>query len=507
MGSPLHSVDQRVAKLPADLRRRLLARAGIELDADGAVTLQAGQGEPAQQSHWGFPTNLPPRQQLVDLLERQQAAAEEAAATAARQDGQQPQQQQSQSGGQAWRTAGSARAPLGNPPEPAPQRPLLLELLQQSRTFRSPDCADAMAEALGVADLHRGLRGSLLGDTPPEATVLRTRGLLRAALRTAWSQEALRRGVALAKAGDLAGALPCYDQALQLDPGNADALVARGAALANRREWQRASDDLEAALQLQPQHSNAQLYLDAVQSKAAGAGVQLEPFGAGQRRNSDSAHANGAQEQEQQQRKQQTLSERHGRQPTAADAGGGEEQRQHGTRPGAPDSAGRRPPADSQRLGRGVGSVDPADGRSGRKRRRGSASASSSRSRSRGRGRRSRESTRSPGRRRGGSPASSSGGGSSGGSSSDSDAEAMAARLAEAQQRLQQPGGGEAAAGPEGLLGAGMDVATALQIVASHYKSRHGKEGKEDKRRRHKREGSKRHKHRHKKKHKKKRRH
>ncbi len=54
--------------------------------------------------------------------------------------------------------------------------------------------ADAMAEALGVADLHRGLRGSLLGDTPPEASVQRTRGLLRAALRTAWSQEALRWG-------------------------------------------------------------------------------------------------------------------------------------------------------------------------------------------------------------------------------------------------------------------------------------------------------------------------
>jgi len=47
--------------------------------------------------------------------------------------------------------------------------------------------------------------------------------------------------VALAKVGDLAGALPCYDQALQLDASNADALVARGAALANQRQWQRAS--------------------------------------------------------------------------------------------------------------------------------------------------------------------------------------------------------------------------------------------------------------------------
>lgn len=47
--------------------------------------------------------------------------------------------------------------------------------------------------------------------------------------------------MALAKAGDLEAALPYYDQALQLDPSNADALVARGAALANRQHWQRAS--------------------------------------------------------------------------------------------------------------------------------------------------------------------------------------------------------------------------------------------------------------------------
>lgn len=64
--------------------------------------------------------------------------------------------------------------------------------------------------------------------TPPPATVPAP-------------QPSCRRGVMHAKAGDLAGAVPCYDQALQLDASNADALVARGAALANRRDWQRAS--------------------------------------------------------------------------------------------------------------------------------------------------------------------------------------------------------------------------------------------------------------------------
>lgn len=52
--------------------------------------------------------------------------------------------------------------------------------------------------------------------------------------------------MALAKAGDLAAALPYYNQALKLDPSNADALVARGAALANHQQWQRASGALRA---------------------------------------------------------------------------------------------------------------------------------------------------------------------------------------------------------------------------------------------------------------------
>ena len=49
-----------------------------------------------------------------------------------------------------------------------------------------------MAEALGVADLHKGLRGSLLYDAPPEQTVQAARTALKGALKAAWSQEALR---------------------------------------------------------------------------------------------------------------------------------------------------------------------------------------------------------------------------------------------------------------------------------------------------------------------------
>lgn len=172
MAGSMDAVDSRVARMPTELRQRLLARAvsllppplpagslrgpsvnaplhlttpvativqGIELDAKGASVPAEGQGEQMQQCRWGFPTNLPPRQRLVDLLQQQQAAAEEVAAAGAQQAG----LQQRQGGGQGRGAASPARAPPGGPTERAQPRPVLLELLQQSRTFQSPDCAGA----------------------------------------------------------------------------------------------------------------------------------------------------------------------------------------------------------------------------------------------------------------------------------------------------------------------------------------------------------------------------
>lgn len=64
----------------------------------------------------------------------------------------------------------------------------------------------------------------------------------------AWSTEALERGVQHARNGDLDAAMSLYQQALQLDPSNADALVGQGAALANLRRYQDAVDMLLRAL-------------------------------------------------------------------------------------------------------------------------------------------------------------------------------------------------------------------------------------------------------------------
>eukprot|EP00887_Chlorella_sp_A99_P007028 scaffold2.g7028.t1 len=149
-----------------------------------------------------------------------------------------------------------------------------LELLEQSRSFQGP-CTDVMAEALGVAGLWKGLRGSLLQSAPDEGVAQQARTQAKRLVSAAWSDEALRRGVALAKAGDLPGALLLYAQALELDEANANALVARGAALANQQDLQRAADDLTTALELVPGHSNAAQYLRAVRAKADAVGVRL----------------------------------------------------------------------------------------------------------------------------------------------------------------------------------------------------------------------------------------
>jgi tetratricopeptide (TPR) repeat protein len=55
--------------------------------------------------------------------------------------------------------------------------------------------------------------------------------------------------------------MECYDKALLLNPSNCDAYVARGAARANQRQFKGAVQDFEAALQIDPDNSNAAKYL------------------------------------------------------------------------------------------------------------------------------------------------------------------------------------------------------------------------------------------------------
>ncbi|CAK0755235.1 hypothetical protein CVIRNUC_002359 [Coccomyxa viridis] len=155
-----------------------------------------------------------------------------------------------------------------------------LASLTSSRTFHSPDCAHCMAELLQVSRTLEGLQGSTLLPQKTEESREAVRDMrisLKLAIKAAWSQEAVCRGIASAKGGDQDTALQAYDRALQLDANNVDAYVARGAASANQRHFSRAVADFETALEIEPEHTNAGRYLAAVRAQMAQLNINPQP--------------------------------------------------------------------------------------------------------------------------------------------------------------------------------------------------------------------------------------
>ena len=124
-----------------------------------------------------------------------------------------------------------------------------MDTLRSDRMFNSPDSLTAMAEEYGIHRALSHLSGSALTTKATAARILPTytststststytytytstsrldRRTFLAGLDRAWSMEALRRGVLFAQAKDYAQAFPCYQQALEMDPLNADAYVVR----------------------------------------------------------------------------------------------------------------------------------------------------------------------------------------------------------------------------------------------------------------------------------------
>eukprot|EP00877_Chromochloris_zofingiensis_P008796 jgi/Chrzof1/416/Cz01g15040.t1 len=140
-----------------------------------------------------------------------------------------------------------------------------LAALQASHVFKSPHSAVAMAKTYGAADLLLGLSGSLLLPTSDSAAADQASDHIRQQINHAWSNEAVRRGVAAAKSGDYKEAHRCYDKALDMNPTNVDAYVARGAAHANQKQLLAAIKDFQHALDLDGQNVNAAKYLEATQ--------------------------------------------------------------------------------------------------------------------------------------------------------------------------------------------------------------------------------------------------
>ncbi|KAG8467258.1 hypothetical protein KFE25_000574 [Diacronema lutheri] len=93
---------------------------------------------------------------------------------------------------------------------------------------------------------------------------------LRNGQNAAWAEESVRYGIARAKEGRYTEALEAYGKALDLCPRHVDALVGRGAALANLNRLKEAVAEFESAVQLDPEHPNARAYRDTTLHKLRG---------------------------------------------------------------------------------------------------------------------------------------------------------------------------------------------------------------------------------------------
>ncbi|KAJ3294639.1 Tetratricopeptide repeat protein 14 [Blyttiomyces sp. JEL0837] len=85
---------------------------------------------------------------------------------------------------------------------------------------------------------------------------------LRRRQNAEWARKIVLEGVTLAQNRQFEDAIKKYNAALDVDSACVDAMVARGAAYANLGRFEAAIKDHAEALKIQPDHSNAKIYLE-----------------------------------------------------------------------------------------------------------------------------------------------------------------------------------------------------------------------------------------------------
>jgi tetratricopeptide (TPR) repeat protein len=140
--------------------------------------------------------------------------------------------------------------------------------LRRSGTARNPRLAEVLRRSFGLQEHGTLLGGGHRGLHRLDQPVLHY-GVLRRRQYRRWADDAVRRGVVLAKRGRVEAALKLYKEALGTCPDHADALVARGAAYANLGRLVHAVNEFRAALRVEPQHANALRYLSTCRDRLA----------------------------------------------------------------------------------------------------------------------------------------------------------------------------------------------------------------------------------------------
>ncbi|KAG9494034.1 hypothetical protein GDO78_001727 [Eleutherodactylus coqui] len=133
------------------------------------------------------------------------------------------------------------------------------QVLRQSVAFSNPSTVEFLLSTLGIDEskppsLIRGLQRENFCEqdyAPP----------LRRKQSSSWALKCVKMGVDYFKLGRHVDAMNEYNKALEIDPKNVEALVARGALYATKGSLNKAIDDFEIALENCPVHKNARKYL------------------------------------------------------------------------------------------------------------------------------------------------------------------------------------------------------------------------------------------------------
>ncbi|NWW94367.1 TTC14 protein, partial [Rhynochetos jubatus] len=133
------------------------------------------------------------------------------------------------------------------------------EVLHRSPGFANPSLVEYLAEKLGLSESNPpSLMRSLQMKNFNEEDFAPA---LRKKQSASWALKCVKAGVDYFKVGRHVEAMNEYNKALEIDPQNVEALVARGALYATKGSLNKAIGDFEIALENCPTHRNARKYL------------------------------------------------------------------------------------------------------------------------------------------------------------------------------------------------------------------------------------------------------
>ncbi|KAJ8917053.1 hypothetical protein NQ315_012972 [Exocentrus adspersus] len=129
-------------------------------------------------------------------------------------------------------------------------------VLEKSVGFNNPNNIQFLSELMDI-NKHTSFMTGLKSRFPENEYA----NELRQVQASKWAYRNVADGIDHFKAGKHVEAFQCLNKALNIDPKNVEGLVARGALYANSGNFQKAIEDFETALKLNPNHANARKYM------------------------------------------------------------------------------------------------------------------------------------------------------------------------------------------------------------------------------------------------------